>query len=321
MKSHSARIGASLLLCSVLLSACGSSDDKGTNPVNPVPILERLGGMVLIPASGKSFSMGANSGNADERPVHVVSFTYNYWMDTTEVTQALYDQVMSAAYPAFHAPTWAAPYGVGSTFAAYLVEWDDAVLFCNARSKASGLDTVYTYAGIIGVPGNGCRLENPGSRFNANGYRLPTEAEWEYAYRAGSATDYYWGKNHNAAYPSNVADSAEINAWAVWSGVSWNLDSDSPDFGAHKVASLSPNAFGMYDMAGNVWEWSHDWYDEAYYASSPASDPTGPSSGNWHSLRGGSWGNNVAALRAAQRSFVVPDYIYYFIGFRTVRRK
>ncbi|MBI5647643.1 MAG: SUMF1/EgtB/PvdO family nonheme iron enzyme [Ignavibacteriae bacterium] len=313
--------GALLCACAVLFSSCGSSDDNTTNPGNNTTVLEHVGSMVLIPSAGKSFSMGSGTGNADEKPVHSVTFSYSYWIDTTEVTQALYMSVMQAAHPSFQAPAWAAPYGVGSTHAAYLVEWDDAVLFCNARSKAAGLDTVYTYTGITGTPGNGCKLEGVTTRFTTNGYRLPTEAEWEYAYRAGGSSDFYWGKNATTGYPSSTSDSSEIHARAIWSGNAWNLNSDSPEFGVHRVASKLPNAYGLYDMSGNLWEWCHDWYDETYYTANPATDPTGPAAGSWHTLRGGSWGNDAAALRAAQRTFSVPDYVYYFIGFRTVRRK
>ncbi|MDH7515454.1 MAG: formylglycine-generating enzyme family protein [Bacteroidota bacterium] len=272
--------------------------------------------MVKIPAKGKSFSMGSATGSADERPVHQVSFTYDFWMDTTEVTQGDYDAVMRAVYPGYIAPSWHAPYGVGARYPAYQVEWDDAALYCNARSKREGLDTVYRYTGITGVPGNGCKLEGVSVDFAANGYRLPTEAEWEYACRARSTTDYSWGKTFGP-YPATSADTADFSAHAVWAGNSWMLSSDNPAFGTHPVASLLPNAWGLYDMSGNVWEWCNDWYDA--YTASAATDPRGPSSGAWRVLRGGSWGNDAAVLRSSQRTFTVPDYQYYFIGFRTVR--
>jgi formylglycine-generating enzyme required for sulfatase activity len=239
-------------------------------------------------------------------------------MDSTEITQGLYDRIMKQRYPAYLAPPWTAMYGLGADYPAYLVEWGDAVLFCNARSESEGLEPVYSYTAIIGTPGNGCRLENPDADLTRNGYRLPTEAEWEYACRSGVASDYSWGRNHGA-YPLSTADSLEFASHAVWGGNSWYLSSDHADFGTARVASRRPNAFGLYDMHGNLWEWCHDWYDPDYYSNAPALDPAGPPHGDWHSLRGGSWGNDAVHLRSSNREFSAPDYLFYFIGFRTVR--
>lgn len=305
------------LPCMAML-ACVScdSDDNGTDPQ---PTGRRhSGAMVLVEAKGKSFPMGSGAGNADEQPVHAVGFTRDFWMDTTEVTQSEFDRVMKAAYPSYSTPDWNTPYGVGARTPAYLVEWGDAVLYCNARSRAENLDTVYAYSGIRGTPGNGCELDGVTADLSKGGYRLPTEAEWEYACRAGGSFDFYWGKN-GPGYPVTAADSAEVDRHAVWAGNSWYLGSDDARFGMQAAASRAPNAFGLYDMTGNAWEWCHDWYDAAYYAASPATDPEGPATGGWHTLRGGSWGNEPAHLRATNREFSTPDYIFNFIGFRTVR--
>ena len=298
------------------LTSC-SSDDDTTGPVVPSG-LEHSGAMVRIEASRKSFSMGSADGFADEQPVHTVTFSRDFWMDTTEVTQGEFSRVMSAAHAEFAAPDWNEPYGVGARVPAYLVEWGDAVLYCNARSTAEGLDPVYSYTGILGTPGNGCELEGVTADLTKSGYRLPTEAEWEFAARAGTAFDFSWGKNASA-YPQSADDSTEIGANAVWAGNSWNLGSEDSRFGMQTVASKAPNAFGLYDMHGNAWEWCHDWYSGSYYGSSPSADPSGPVSGDWHTLRGGSWGNETPHLRASNRSFSTPDYLFNFIGFRTVR--
>jgi len=306
----------SMLASAFLFCSCGGSDDTPNTPDNNV--LERSGGMVRIPAKGKSFLMGSTAGNADEKPVHSVSFASDFWIDTTEVTQGAYDAVMRDSYPGYISPVWSDTYGVGASYPAYQIEWGDAALYCNALSKRNGLDTVYSYSAINGIPGNGCTLENPAADYGKNGYRLPTEAEWEFACRAGATADYPWGRTYNP-YPSTSADTADFNAHAVWAGNSWNHSADSPEFGAFPAASRLPNAWGLYDMIGNLWEWCGDWYDESYYAVSPGADPAGPQSGAWLSLRGGSWGNEAAAMRSSSRTFIVPDYIYYFIGFRTVR--
>ncbi|MBE0643363.1 MAG: SUMF1/EgtB/PvdO family nonheme iron enzyme [Bacteroidetes bacterium] len=298
-------------------SSCDSSDGNGNDP-NPVPTLQRSGGMVLVEAKGKSFQMGSADGNADEQPVRAVSFSRSYWIDTTEVTQGEYERIMRAEYAAYSTPDWTEPYGVGSRIPAYLVEWGDAVLYCNARSKAEGLAPVYAYASILGTPGNGCALEGVTADLSKSGYRLPTEAEWEYACRGGVNFDFFWGKNA-AGYPLSSGDSTEIGAHAVWAGNSWNFGSDDARFGFAAAASRTANAFGLYDMVGNAWEWCHDWYDATYYGTGVIADPEGPASGDWHTLRGGSWGNEAPHLRATNREFSTPDYLYNFIGFRAVR--
>ena len=293
-----------------MLIACGS-DDSTTEP----PDTFTPSGMVLISAAGQSFQMGSADGFDDEVPVHTVTFSANFWMDTTEVTQASYEAVMSDAYSTYTTPSWHDPYGVGAAYPAYYVTWGDAALYCNARSLRDGLDTVYTYSAITGTPGNMCELSDVVTNFTANGYRLPTEAEWEYACRAGSTTDFYWGEDYDP-YPESAADSAEVDAHAIWRMNSWEYGAGESGFGTHQVASTTSNAYRLYDMAGNLYEWVNDWYGE--YSSSAATDPTGPETGEYHGTRGGSWGNHALYLRSANRRFFIPDYTYYFVGFRVV---
>ncbi|UCE04942.1 MAG: SUMF1/EgtB/PvdO family nonheme iron enzyme [bacterium] len=271
--------------------------------------------MILISAQDSSFQMGSEQGNVDEQPVHAVSFSYDFWMDTTEVTQGDYDNMMSNSYAGYSQPLWGNPYGVGDNYPAYAIEWGDAALFCNARSKQAGLDTVYSYTAISGRPGDGCFLEGLAMNFNASGYRLPTEAEWEYACRAGAHSDFFWGKNFDP-YPVTEADTAEINGYAVWAGNSWNFSAEDSRFGTYSVASNKPNAFGLYDMSGNVSEWINDWYYD--YSGEQQIDPTGSETETYHFVRGGNWGNEATFLRSANRQFASPDYYIWFCGFRTV---
>jgi formylglycine-generating enzyme required for sulfatase activity len=131
------------------------------------------------------------------------------------------------------------------------------------------------------------------------GKRLPTEAEWEYACRAGSSTSYYWGNDMNDAY-------------------SW-YDGNSSNK-THPVGEKKANAWGLYDMSGNVWEWCSDWYDEKYYSKSPEQkNPTGANSGQFRVLRGGSWVNDGSYLRSGNRSGLNPDGRYDDLGFRCAR--
>lgn len=299
-----------IAITAALLISC-SDKDSTTNP----PDTFTPHGMVLIPAAGISFSMGSTEGFDDETPVHTVTFAKNFWMDTTEVTQADYEAVMSDAYTTYETPSWHDPYGVGSAYPSYYMTWGDAALYCNARSLRDGLDTVYTYSEIVGAPGNMCELTDVATNFDASGYRLPTEAEWEFACRGGTTTDFYWGKDFDP-YPETPADSAEIDANTIWYMNSWQYGAGESEFGTHQVASKLANPYGLYDMAGNLYEWCNDWYGE--YSSTSATDPTGPDSGEWHSIRGGSWGNHTRYLRSANRTFFIPDYTYYFVGFRVV---
>jgi len=128
-------------------------------------------------------------------------------------------------------------------------------------------------------------------------YRLPTEAEWEYACRAGAKTIFYWGNDFDGSY-----------AWYY----------ENSGIQTQPVGEKRPNALGLYDMSGNVWEWCQDWYGEYYYGSSPLRDPQGPSSGAYRVVRGGSWLNPPEGLRSSRRSYCYPDPDVYYgpdVGF------
>ncbi len=157
------------------------------------------------------------------------------------------------------------------------VSWNDAVAFCKWLSRKEGKT-----------------------------YRLPTEAEWEYACRAGTTTRYYSGDDpETLAKVGNVADAAAKAKFPDWK--STIKANDGYVFTA-PVGKFKPNAFGLYDMHGNAWQWCADWYGAEYYAASPVDDPTGPDSGNDRVLRGGSWVNWPIIARSAIRSRITPDF-------------
>jgi len=151
------------------------------------------------------------------------------------------------------------------------------------------------YDKISSTPGNGCELINISVRYWKDGYRLPTEAEWEYACRAGTTTDSYWGSNSSSDY-----------AW---------YDQNS-GLTSRPVANRRPNQYGLYDMNGNLFEWCSDWFGE--YSTGTVNDPTGLNTSQFKVLRGGSWNTTPSNICSAFRIGNAPNVMGYDVGFRVV---
>jgi formylglycine-generating enzyme required for sulfatase activity len=255
-----------------------------TNPPPKTPT-----NMVLIRAAGAQFPMGVARGESYEQPVHPVSFSHYYWIGVTEVTQQEFRSLMGGTVAT----------GLGGSLPITQINWFDAALYCNARSKLEKRDTVYTYRSLSGTPGANCTLTDLHQNTAALGYALPTEAQWEYACRAASITPYYWGDNMIAI---------DANAWYR----------DNSGATVHPVAGKKSNEFGLYDICGNVWEWCNDWFDPGYYAISPAKDPLGPMEGTERVVRGGSWANSDYFCASGVRSKLPPSFSGNAVGFRVV---
>ncbi|HPJ37294.1 MAG TPA: formylglycine-generating enzyme family protein [Spirochaetota bacterium] len=278
--------------------SCAGSQDAGI----PAHIL-RSGNvrMVLIP--GGTFRMGSTGGRDDELPVHDVQVS-PFYMDEVPVTYREFDEYVRAggtppaywnhrSYSSYHKPD----NPVSG------VSWYEAVLYCNWRSRRDGLQAVYSPSGKFDAWG----YEIWNADVTRNGYRLPTEAEWEYAARGGlDGKKYPWGNEFNAAWAN--FDEGKGSMKGHW----WRL---SP------VKEQKRNACGLYGMAGNVWEWTGDWYAPRYRGSwFSLKDPEGPRSGRRRVIRGGSWGSpSPDFLRVSRRSSASPDLYLYDIGFRMVR--
>lgn len=281
------------------LSTAGPVWQFTTQPTNPGPTVMRQ-----IP--GGTFWMGDTDYIlSDEKPLHQVTIS-PFFMDSTDVTQADYLAMMG------NNPSY---YNTGDTAPIKPVEqltWFDAVLYCNARSRHEGLDTVYSYDSVTANIGDGTtNLADIAADFSKNGYRLPTEAEWEYACRAGSTTQFYWG----AQYPPKTSgDTLELDSNAIWIG-------NSPG-GTQPANAKKPNAWGLYGMSGNVWQYCNDWYGSDYYSESGgATDPAGPTTGLSRILRCGSFGNTIDCMRSGERGMRPPNSRFGgSAGFRCVRR-
>ena len=221
----------------------------------------------MIKVEGGTFRMGSNDREAfeDEKPVHSVTLS-DYYIGETEVTQELWEAVMGSNPSAIK----------GSKNPVEFVSWYDCQEFIERLNQLTGKT-----------------------------FRLPTEAEWEYAARGGNKS-----KGYKYSGSNTIGDVAwyDVNAYDVGLG--------SSNYGTHPVGTKSPNELGIYDMTGNVHEWCSDWYGS--YSSSSQSNPTSPSSDSGRVGRGGDWDDDAQYCRVAYRDAYTPDYRYYYLGFRLV---
>lgn len=219
------------------------------------PDLSSLDKFVKIPDG--SFQMGSETGDDQDKPVHSVRISNPFYMSKYLVTQEQWEAVMGENPSHFN----------GKNLPVETVSWDDVQEFIRRLNQ----------------------------KMEREIFRLPTEAEWEYACRAGTASDYAGILNDMAWYNSNSNDQT------------------------HRVGTKQPNAWGLYDMHGNVWEWCQDWYD--YYSIGGVSDPTGPTRSQYGTriVRGGGWHNDARSCRSAARNSYKPGNRYGILGFRLVR--
>ena len=275
--------------------------------------------MALIPAG--SFEMGntlsaSNDGDTDELPVHTVSVR-EFYMDKYEVSKALWDEVASWAGSHGYDINTGSASGKATNHPVYNVTWHEAVKWSNARSQKEGLTPCYTLDGTV-VMRTG--TSDPECNFLANGYRLPTEAEWEKAARGGlRGKRFPWGDTitHSEANYESSSYSYDVSPTSGYhpTYATGSFPYSSP------VGSFPPNAYGLYDVAGNMDEWCWDSYSLSYYATSPELNPTGPALGDDRGRvrRGGSWTSSARYARAADRDVLNPGIGYDYLGFRCVR--
>ncbi len=280
-------------------------------------------GMVLIPAG--SFSMGDSfaEGHTDESPAHTVTVSA-FYMDIYVVTKARWDDVATwAKAHRYDIRTWDAG-GRGPDHPAYDVSWYEAVKWANAKSEKEELVPAYytseeKNAQAVYRTGE-IDLESSWVDWDA-GYRLPTEAEWERAARGGADGHRFpWSDVETISHARANYDNRghEIYETSATQGFHPDYDFSRQPY-TSPVGSFAPNGYGLYDVAGNVWEWTWDWYLIAYYSQSPETDPRGPDTWSGRArrvLRGGSWGFNAEYLRVAERIAWWPTGSDIDLGFR-----
>ena len=283
-----------------------------------------------------SFTMGAPGDelgtDTDERPQHDVYLTRAFYIQQTEVTNQEYLQMAQWAYDngyatatsttlqdgmgaaeelldlddgdceiQFSAGTFSlrnAGHGINPDHPVQEVTWYGAAAYCDWQNLQEELALSYDHSTWQ------C---NGGDPHSAEGYRLPTEAEWEYACRSGSTSAFANGSivQTGCGFEPNLS----LIGWYCGNDTGWSSS----------VSTKIPNAWGLYDMHGNLFEWVNDWYSSSYYASSPYLNPPGPSSGSNRVIRGGGWDDGAQLSRSADRYSNAPTFTYYDVGFRVVR--
>ncbi len=272
----------------------------------------------LVAIEGGTFKMGSNY-YMSEQPVHDVTVN-SFYMGKYEVTNKQYCEFLNSQ--ASVDPSWIkidtkpdnpfspsnglyGSYQIPSAIAVkpgydnrpvVYVSWYGAVAYCNWLSEKEELEKCYG-----ADPDN----EDPAVWRTKNGYRLPTEAEWEYACRGGEETDYYWGENHPPSHINNYC---------------WYVSNSGSNH--HNKGEKLPNNYELYDMSGNILEWCSDWYDPFFYQSSPSNDPAGPSAKAVDRvIRGGSFYTSDDVCMSSRRSLSRPSFQPFDTGFRLVKNQ
>jgi uncharacterized protein YjdB/formylglycine-generating enzyme required for sulfatase activity len=284
-------VGVGFAVITVTTDGVKADGTPATNTITVSPYVEDV--QWVVPGT---FDMGSptnEQGRADDETQHSVTITNGFYMGHGTVTQGEYVDIMGHnpsywPFEEFYPTQW-------QIFPIVSVSWYDAVEYCNRLSVSKGLTPAYTITDKVVHPDTLSITSATVTLVNSNGYRLPTEAEWEYACRAGTTGRFHTGN-------SLTAPTLRNGSVTNWGQANYN------DVIGYPFPSWqwNPNAFGLYAMHGNVEEWCWDWYDSAYYSTSPSQDPTGPTSGTKRVTRGGTYEDPLQFVRSAARWSYIP---------------
>lgn len=328
-------------LLAMLTPAPAASQAPPAGPRAPATVWTNSLGMAFVRIPAGSFLMGsAESPEAlaraypllerqrftllkDEAPVHRVRIRHAFYMGQHEVTVGQFRRFIEASgYQPESEADGTGGYGYNPAYDPATTKRGDA--FEGRDPRYSWRDPGFTQGDdhpVVNVTWNDAQaLASWLSRTEGLGYRLPTEAEWEYACRAGTRTRYPHGDDPaDLARTANTFDQAAAPYWERWR-MQALPGSDGHAF-TSPVGSHASNAFGLHDMLGNVWEWAADWHGDTYYARSPRNDPQGPATGTVRVRRGGSWHTWAFYARCSYRNWNSPDTRYTLVGIRLVREE
>ena len=328
-KSLSALCSSALIAFCAMLPHAASAEP---------PVIENSIGMKLVRIPAGEFMMGSDESPAklaqafpgypperftlldDEAPVHRVRISKPFYMGQHEVTVGQFRRFLAASgYVPESVADQTGGYGYSAEHVATRQAKQDA--FAGRNPTYSWQNPGFAQGDqepVVNVTWNDAQaLAKWLSQTEKQSYRLPTEAEWEYACRAGTTTRYSTGDDPAAlSRAANIFDAAAQPLWPAWADHAQKAN-DGFAFTA-PVGSFAPNAFNLHDMHGNVWEWTADWHADDYYAHSPLVDPTGPAQGEVRVRRGGSWHTWAFYARCAYRNWNTPTTRYTLVGIRLV---
>lgn len=269
------RTGYSFSTPSVSIDMVGKS--VTAEQIDAIPVENKFTDQMVVfkRITSGTYMMGSQRGDFDEKPLRNVTVS-GFWMSSCEISQKVYASMMGQNPSSFQGD---------DTLPVEMVSWNDAASFCNIMSRKSGLQPCYDEVSWE-------------CDFSKDGYRLPTEAEWEYACRSGSTGQYANGENE-----SDLAR------------VSWYVGNSG--YKTHPVGGKEPNAWGLFDMHGNVWEWCNDWYGTY---DNTTTNPVQTKKSSYRVIRGGAWSDNATECRSSNRDKYYQGMSYNLIGFRIVRR-
>ena len=299
-----------LLVSALAFTGCGDSADDDTN--DDTDTEKPSFGLKFVTVPAGTYQVGSPVDEVgrenDDLYRHDVTLTKGFEIATTEITQALYEEI-TGTNPSY----WDPNHDLCPECPVDQVTWNNAAAFTNMLSLQAGYTECYTCTGSD----DDVSCTPVGSPYECNGYRLPTEVEWEIAARGGVDTAYPNGGNlltvPDVLNPGPVTlDNDELLGSFAW--YAWSSDDHT-----HAPAALAANGYGLYDVIGNISEWCHDWHESLDGSAGDITDPYGPSTGESHIVRGGAFNSIPPYLRLSSRNWYGSSNLWWVVGVRVVR--